>query len=63
MWGLPTLVLANNRRVDISLTTSGQESRREFPYKAGDAAELIDRSGPVSTSAVQLAAETEKIKK
>lgn len=63
MWGLPALVLANNRRVDISLTTSGQESRREFPYKAGDAAELIDRSGPVSTSSVQLAAETEKIKK
>jgi outer membrane protein OmpA-like peptidoglycan-associated protein len=63
MWRFPTLVLANNRRVDISLTTSGQESRREFPYKAEDASQLIDRNGPVSTSAVQLAAKTEKIKK
>lgn len=62
MWRFGTLVLANNRRVDISLTSTGQESRREFPYKAEDASELIDRHGPVSMSAVQLAAKTEKIK-
>lgn len=62
-WGLPTLVLANNRRVDISLTTSGQESRREFPYKAQDAAELIERKGSMSPSAVHLAAKTERITK
>src|SRR6516162_3641120 len=62
-WRFPTLVLANNRRVDISLTTTGQESRREFPYKAQDAAELMDRSGPASTSPVQLAAKTEKVTK
>lgn len=63
MWRFRTLVLANNRRVDISLTTTGQESRREFPYKAEDASELIDRNGPASASAVQLAAKTEKITK
>jgi len=63
MWRIPTFVLANNRRVDISLTSTGQESRREFPYKAEDASELIDRNGPVQTSGVQLAAKTEKITK
>jgi len=63
MWRFRTFELANNRRVDISLITTGQESRREFPYKADDAAELIDRNGPASTSAVQLAAKTEKITK
>jgi hypothetical protein len=61
MWRFDRLVLANNRRVDLSLTSSGQESRSEFPYKSQDAAELIDRSGPASTSAVQLAAKPEKI--
>ena len=63
MWRFPTFILANNRRVDISLTTTGQESRREFPYKAEDVSELIDRNGPVSSSGVQLAAKTEKITK
>ena len=62
-WRFRTHELANNRRVDINLTTTGQESRREFPYKAEDAAELIDRNGPASTSVVQLAAKTEKITK
>lgn len=63
MWRFRTLELANNRRVDISLTTTAQESRREFPYKAEDASELIDRNSPASTSAVRLAAKTEKITK
>jgi outer membrane protein OmpA-like peptidoglycan-associated protein len=63
MWKFRSLVLANNRRVDINLTTTGQQSRREFPYKAEDASELIDRNGPLSKSTVQLAAKTEKIAK
>jgi len=63
MWRFTTLVLANNRRVDIGLTTTDQQSRREFPYKGEDAAQLIDRNGPVSPSAVQLAAKIEKVTK
>jgi outer membrane protein OmpA-like peptidoglycan-associated protein len=63
MWRFRTFELANNRRVDVSLTTTGQESRREFPYKSEDAAELVVRNGPASTSAVQLAAKTEKMTK
>jgi outer membrane protein OmpA-like peptidoglycan-associated protein len=57
---LGTIVLANNRRVDISLTPSGQQSRREYPYKSGDFAKLVDRKGPETRSDVQLAAEKEK---
>jgi len=36
MWRLKTLVLANNRRVDITLSTNGQQSRREYTFKAED---------------------------
>jgi len=46
LWRLHTLVLANNRRVDITLSTTGQESIREYPYKAEDFAKLIDRNAP-----------------
>ena len=61
---LDTLVLANNRRVDITLSTTGQQSRREYPFKAEDFAALIDRKGPESKGAgsvVQPAAKKEKI--
>jgi len=47
--GLPTLqtiVLAHNRRVDITLTTTGQESARLYPFQAGDFAVLCGRSAP-----------------
>jgi outer membrane protein OmpA-like peptidoglycan-associated protein len=46
LWRMPTLVLANNRRVDITLSTTKQESVREYPFKAEDFAKLIDRNGP-----------------
>ncbi len=41
---LPTIVLANNRRVDISLSTTGQRGVRGLPFNAEDAATLISRS-------------------
>ena len=65
LWRLRTIVLANNRRVDITLTPTGQESRREYPYKADDFNRLIDRNGPTSTttSSLQLAVQREKISK
>ena len=58
---LDTLVLANNRRVDITLSPGGQQSARQYPYKAEDFAKLIDRNGPKPPSAVQPAAKKEKI--
>jgi outer membrane protein OmpA-like peptidoglycan-associated protein len=36
-----TIVLASNRRVDVTLSTTGQESVRQFPFNAADALTLI----------------------
>jgi len=57
---LDTLVLANNRRVDITLSTTGQESAHQYPFKAQDFATLVDRNG-TTKEVVQQAAEKEKI--
>jgi len=56
-----TIVLAYNRRVDITSKPTGQESAREYPFKAEDFARLVDRNGPAKPGAVQLAAEKEKV--
>ena len=43
---LQVIVLANNRRVDVSLNTTGQQSVRRYPFNAKDALALIStRSG------------------
>ena len=57
---LHTLVLANNRRVDITLSTTGQESAHQYPFKAEDFATLVNRNG-ISKEIVQMAAERKKI--
>lgn len=57
---LNTLVLANNRRVDITLSTTGQESSHQYPFKADDFATLVNRNG-VNKEIVQMAAEKKKI--
>jgi len=59
---IQTIVLAYNRRVDITLSTTGQESAREYPFKSQDFARLVDRNGPVKTSSVEMAAEKKKMK-
>jgi outer membrane protein OmpA-like peptidoglycan-associated protein len=40
---LQTVVLANNRRVDVTLSTTGESSVRRFPFNAEDALTLISR--------------------
>lgn len=60
---IQTIVLAYNRRVDITLSTTGQESAREYPFKSQDFARLLDRNGPTKTSGVEMAAEKEKMSK
>jgi outer membrane protein OmpA-like peptidoglycan-associated protein len=45
---LDSLVLANNRRVDITLSTTGQQSLREYPFSSEDFKKLIDRNIPKS---------------
>ncbi len=57
---LHTLILANNRRVDITLSTTGQESAHQYPFKAEDFATLVNRNG-IYKEIVQQAAEKKKI--
>jgi outer membrane protein OmpA-like peptidoglycan-associated protein/opacity protein-like surface antigen len=42
---LQVLVLANNRRVDVSLPTTGQMSTRHYPFNAKDYLALINPKG------------------
>ena len=43
------LALAQNRRVDVTLSTTGQTSVREFPFNAEDALNLINPRGAPGT--------------
>jgi outer membrane protein OmpA-like peptidoglycan-associated protein len=43
---LLTVRLANNRRVDVTLSTTGEQSVRRFPFNAHDALTLLSRGGP-----------------
>jgi outer membrane protein OmpA-like peptidoglycan-associated protein len=45
MRNLPVLVLANNRRVDVTLSTTGQQSVRRYPFNAKDFLALISAKG------------------
>ena len=60
---IQTIVLAYNRRVDITSKPTGQESAREYPFKAEDFARLVDRNGPAKAGGVEMAAKKEKINK
>jgi outer membrane protein OmpA-like peptidoglycan-associated protein/opacity protein-like surface antigen len=42
---LNVIVLANNRRVDVTLSTTGQQSVRRYPFNAQDAMALISVKG------------------
>jgi len=43
---LNVIVLAQNRRVDIVLSTTGQQSVRLYPFNAADSLTLLDEKGP-----------------
>jgi outer membrane protein OmpA-like peptidoglycan-associated protein len=45
MGNLKILVLANNRRVDVTLSTTGQQSIRRYPFNAKDFLALISIKG------------------
>jgi outer membrane protein OmpA-like peptidoglycan-associated protein len=53
------IVLAYNRRVDLTLSSTGQESARAYPFSADDFARLAERDLKKGPAAVQLAAEKE----
>ncbi len=43
---LTTIILASNRRVDIMLTTTGQQSLRQYPFNAVDSLTLLNQDAP-----------------
>jgi len=45
MDNLRVMVLANNRRVDVTLNTTGQQSTRRYPFNAKDFLALINPKG------------------
>ena len=38
-----TILLASNRRVDITLSTTGQQSLRQFPFNVADSLSLLSQ--------------------
>jgi outer membrane protein OmpA-like peptidoglycan-associated protein len=60
---LGNIVLAYNRRVDLTLSSTGQESARAYPFNAEDFAALAERDPKKVLAPVQLAAEKEHIGK
>lgn len=63
---LPTITLANNRRVDITLSTTGEESAKTYPFTSEDYTLLADRNGTEKKPAengVEPAAQREKMNK
>ncbi len=51
MKNLLTIRLANNRRVDVTLSTTGEQSVRRFPFNAKDALTLLSRGGGTGAAA------------
>jgi outer membrane protein OmpA-like peptidoglycan-associated protein len=44
---MSTIILASNRRVDVTLSTTGEVSQRQFPFNAEDSLTLIGGRTPV----------------
>jgi outer membrane protein OmpA-like peptidoglycan-associated protein len=42
---LVVIVMANNRRVDVTLDTTGQQSVRQYPFNAKDSLTLLSPAG------------------
>jgi outer membrane protein OmpA-like peptidoglycan-associated protein len=59
---LANIVLAYNRRVDLTLNPGDQESARLYPFKTEDFSALVDRNGPETEGKVQLASEKTRLK-
>ena len=57
---LPTLILANNRRVDINLSTTGQKSLQYFPYNSEDLNVLLGPPPKAKAAPVKAKAKVKK---
>jgi len=58
---LGNIVLAYNRRVDFTLSSTGQESAREYPFNTDDFAKLADRNSPRRPPRIEMAAQKERM--
>jgi outer membrane protein OmpA-like peptidoglycan-associated protein len=47
---MATILLASNRRVDITLSTTGQQSIRQYPFNAADSLTLIRQTAAKKTA-------------
>jgi outer membrane protein OmpA-like peptidoglycan-associated protein len=47
---MKTVLLASNRRVDVTLSTTGQKSVREYPFNAADSLTLLQQAGTKKTA-------------
>jgi outer membrane protein OmpA-like peptidoglycan-associated protein len=47
---MTTIILASNRRVDVTLSTTGQQSVRQYPFNAADALTLLKPEGTHKTA-------------
>jgi hypothetical protein len=56
----PTFLLANNRRVDIVLSTTGKRSLEYYPYKASDLKELLREPARAKAAPKEAKAEVKK---
>jgi outer membrane protein OmpA-like peptidoglycan-associated protein len=59
---LLTVRLASNRRVDVTLSTTGEQSVRRFPFSAKDALTLLSRAGGETTKKTAAPAPAKKAK-
>ncbi|MFZ0638515.1 MAG: OmpA family protein [Candidatus Acidiferrales bacterium] len=59
---LEMIVWANNRRVDISLSTTGQQSVRLYPFNARDSLALLSTKGGKRSKRMKPPAKTETMK-
>jgi outer membrane protein OmpA-like peptidoglycan-associated protein len=57
---LSTFVLANNRRVDVVLSTTGKKSLEYYPYKAADLKELLAEPHRAKAALKEAKAEVKK---
>jgi outer membrane protein OmpA-like peptidoglycan-associated protein len=55
--------MANNRRVDVRLSTTGQTSQRFFPYNSDDLTVLLGEQKPVAKKAMAMKAPAKKAAK
>jgi hypothetical protein len=60
---LQVMVLANNRRVDVTLSTTGEQSIRRYPFNTKDYLALISTSGGEKTGPKKKVKEKVKEKK